>query len=468
MAEEWDLLRRALAEALGADAVLADAAARGAYAVQGRAPALVARPADADGVGRALALASEAGAAVVPWGGGTSMALGYPPRAVDLVLSLERLNAVVAHDPADLTATVQAGCTVEQVARALAPARQMLPLDAPLPARATIGGTLATGLAGPRRLLYGNPRDLLLGVRVVDASGVLTSAGGRVVKNVTGYDLTKLYVGSLGTLGVLVEANFKLVPIPEAEGTVLATAGEPVRALAAAQALTDGPVAPAAVAVLPLAALPQLASRIPAADGEVVVAARFPGPAAAVERALDEGRAAARAAGCHRVARLDGAAQTAVWAAIADFPALVDRPADEALLKLSVLPSELGTVVETAGAVAAEHGLRLLWLADAGTGTTYLQVRAARAAASANGHGALDAAMESVEGAEALAPGLGALQDTLAHRWRTAVVLACAPELKVNLAIWGANPPAIELMHDIKHRFDPTGTLNPGRFVGGL
>jgi glycolate oxidase FAD binding subunit len=457
MVERSEQLRTELAGALGADQVLTGEGCR-PYAVQGHVPTLVARPGDVEGVGQALSLATAAGATVVPRGGGTSMALGYPPPSVDVVLSLERLSRVLAHDPSHLTATLEAGCTLDQATRALARAGQMLPLDAPLPARATIGGALATGLAGPRRLLYGSPRDLLLGARVVSAAGIATWAGEPVVRHAAGYDLKKVYVGSLGTLGVVVEASFRLVPLPEHEGTLLATYAEPLHALIAARALIGLPVGPCAVSVLLLEGLPQLAARLSATEGEALVAARFPGPPAAVERAMREGDAAVRVAGCDSVAQIEGDAQAALWDAVADFPVLADLPPDDAVLKVGVLPGEVGNVVEMAVAVAGEHGLRLYWLADAGIGTVYLRVRA------------LDVRPDDDEHAraQALAPGLRALQEMQTHRWRNAVVLGCAPALKADLPIWGANPPAIEIMHAIKHQFDPAGTLNPGRFVGGL
>src|SRR5579883_541011 len=174
-----------VARELGADQTLMGDACD-AFATQGQAPVVMARPADVVGVAAALALAAEAGAAVVPWGGGTRQALGYPPRRYDLALSLARLTQVVHYDPADLTITVGAGMTHDALARTLASARQSLPLDVPLPSRATLGGTLATGYAGLRRAYAGAPRDLTLGLRVIDAHGEALAFGGRVVKNVTG------------------------------------------------------------------------------------------------------------------------------------------------------------------------------------------------------------------------------------------------------------------------------------------
>ena len=450
-----DQLRDQMAQTLGADHVLAgDACQR--YTIDGVTPALVAKPGDVEGVSRALTLASRSKATVVPWGGGTRMALGYPPRGVDLVLSVERLQRILAYDAADLTVTLEAGCTLDQASQALATRGQMLPLDPPWPTRATIGGTLATGQTGLRRSLYGGPRDLLLGVRAVDALGVITRAGGRVVKNVTGYDMNKLYLGSLGTLGVVVEASFKLVPVPEHEETVVGVCAAPARALAVAERWVALPVRPASVCAVTAAGLPALALRGTAAE-DVLVAARFAGPPAAVQRAVREARALAHDMGGDQTTPFEGPAHTDIWAAMASLPSTAHLAHDEALLKVSVLPSELATVLETATTVAGEHGLRLTWLADAGAGVLFLQVRTT------------DEPTLNVEAASAaLGPGLRALQGMLAHRWRNAVVHGCPPALKADLPLWGADPPGIDVMRAIKRQFDPAGTLNPGRFVGGL
>jgi glycolate oxidase FAD binding subunit len=317
-------------------------------------------------------------------------------------------------------------------------------------------------MAGPRRLLYGGPRDLLLGVRAVDAAGTITKAGGRVVKNVTGYDLNKLYLGSLGTLAVLVEASFKLVPLPETEATALAVCQELSQALAVADAWNNLPAQPAAVCALTLAEIPRLAEQMAPGVQGVAVAARFPGPAAAIDRAVEDARHAARKAGTEHVERLDGDAHATFWDDATDCPATMNLPPNTALIKVSVLPSEVGNTLQTTLSVTREHGLRAAWMADTGVGVVYLRVQPAiPATAPADG-------AEDVSTVEALRTGLVALQSMLAQRWRNAVVLGCSPELKADLPLWGAEPPGIEVMRIIKHRFDPADTLNPGRFVAGI
>src|SRR5262249_45858493 len=159
--------------------------------------------------------------AVCPRGSGTKRGLGSPPRRCDLIVSTERLDQVVEYAPANLTVVAQAGVTLASLQQTLAPANQHLPLDPPFASAATLGGIVATNASGPRRLGYGTARDLVIGTRVATTGGLLTRSGGRVVKNVAGYDLNKLYIGSLGTLGLIVEIGFKIAPRPALQTTVV-------------------------------------------------------------------------------------------------------------------------------------------------------------------------------------------------------------------------------------------------------
>lgn len=175
-----------------------------------------AQPTTVAEVAEVVRWAHEANQAVIPWSGGTGQTYGYLPRRADILLDLSRLNRVVGHEPGDLTVTVQGGATLDAVQDALAAHNQYLPLDPPHENQATVGGILATDAFGASRLGHGTARDWLIGITVVDGQGRVVRGGGKVVKNVTGYDLPKLHVGALGTLGVIVEATFKVAPRPEA------------------------------------------------------------------------------------------------------------------------------------------------------------------------------------------------------------------------------------------------------------
>jgi glycolate oxidase FAD binding subunit len=192
----------------------------GSFDLFGRAPAATAAPSTIADVQEIVREAPK-GAAIVPWGGGTRQHLGYAPERYDLALSTQNLNRVVDYQPADMTVTVEAGMTVAALQSLLGEQGQFLPLDVAQPERRTVGGIVAARADSLRRLQYGSVRDSLIGVSVVDARAELIKGGGRVVKNVSGYDLPKMYCGSLGTLGLIVEASFKVSPLPQTSATVL-------------------------------------------------------------------------------------------------------------------------------------------------------------------------------------------------------------------------------------------------------
>src|SRR2546422_2491144 len=221
MTIDADRLANRLEGALGS-AVQRDPATLRAHVVDGLVPHIRCAPQDTSQLSAALRICGESGAAVIPWGGGTAMHWGNPPTHADVVVSLEHLNRLVEHDDANLTATVQAGMCVAPLQDLLAARGQFLAIDPPDPPHATIGGTVAANINGPRRLAYGGVRDLVIGMKMVLASGEQIKAGGKVVKNVAGYDMCKLFVGSLGTLGVITEVTFKMAPLPETFRTIVA------------------------------------------------------------------------------------------------------------------------------------------------------------------------------------------------------------------------------------------------------
>lgn len=209
------------------------------YTVHNTSPAQVVAPATAEELADCLREATARGLAVVPWGAGTRQHIGRAPTRYDLAIATHGLARVLDYHPDDLVVTLEAGATLGAVQAELARHGQWLPWDAPLPGRASVGGLLASGAAGPLRLGYGAPRDWTLGMRVALGDGRLVRSGGRVVKNVAGYDTHKLHIGALGTLGVIVEATFKVQPLPERRRTLLASFTDaylPEQAIAALRA----------------------------------------------------------------------------------------------------------------------------------------------------------------------------------------------------------------------------------------
>ena len=242
-----DVLVSELRARLGEDAVAGDGRA---FAIAGRAPACAVFPSSVAQVSEVMAFAGDRSLAVVPCGNATHLHTGSPPRRYDIALSLRRLAQVRAHEAADMTVTVDAGMTLAGLNAELASARQWLPLDPPLSDRVTAGGLIAADLNGPLRLSQGKVRDLLIGITVVLADGKVTKAGGRVVKNVAGYDLGKLFTGSRGTLGVIVEATFKVRPRPDHMRIVCVVAPDLAAAAELGVAVLDTGIAPLFVELL--------------------------------------------------------------------------------------------------------------------------------------------------------------------------------------------------------------------------
>jgi len=444
-------LVKVLEGVVGAAHLRADGEAR-AYAVDGVVPRVAAFPGSVEEVSAVLAACHQARAAVVPWGAGTSMGLGAVPPRVDVVLVLARLNHVIDHEPGDMTSTVQAGMVLGEYQAYLGRHRQFLPLDPPGAHRATIGGVLAANASGPRRLRYGTARDLLIGERVVHADGTVTKGGAKVVKNVTGYDMNKLYVGSLGTLGVIVEATFRLYPLPPAERTWVAPFPTAAQAREVVAKILDSPLVPTAVELLNEAAAAEVGRRsgVSPGPGAAVVAVSVASVPEAVEAQLRTAQGMGREAGGGDGQVLDGEAHERFWAAVRDF-----EPGDGAamVLKASVLIARVGDAMWQGESIAAKQGLRVAVISEAGTGILRYYLRA-------EGSGA--------DPFRRLAGAVAPLRSFAAEAGGSLVVLQAPPEVKTAVDVWGPVGDAYPLMRGLKEQFDPERILNPGRFVGGL
>src|SRR5580704_19034648 len=216
-------------------------------AIGGRQPRFVAAPSSTEEAAALLRAAADLGLTVVPRGSGTHLDWGAPPTSCDLIVDTRRLNRIIEHAAGDLVVSVQAGVKLAELAKVLAQAGQRLALD-PL-SSGTIGGLIATGAAGPLRYRYGRPRDLLIGITVVRADGAVAKSGGKVVKNVAGYDLGKLFAGSFGTLGLIAEATFRLHPVPAAAGHITLECGTAAAAADAVAAAVESPLQASAVEI---------------------------------------------------------------------------------------------------------------------------------------------------------------------------------------------------------------------------
>jgi glycolate oxidase FAD binding subunit len=407
-------------------------------AVRGLRPSLVCVPASPENLAAALAICDRADAKVVPWGGGSQQRLGMPPRAYDVALVVRALDQLVEFEPANLTATVQAGTRLADLQTALSAKGQWLPYDPPVSAVATIGGLLATNPSGPHRLKVGGLRDLLLGTVVATPFGSLAKAGGRVVKNVTGYDLDKLYVGSLGTLGIVVEATFKTSPRPASEATWYAVFASAAAAGQAVGALRRTSLAPSGLEVLNDRAATAVGLPVPARHWALL--GRASGFQPAVKRHLDEFARAARAAGAIGEEQLDEATANRLWPAYTELAARQRWQGDVLTCRLALPPESVGRLADIAVGLGEEA---VVWAQSAGAVFW-----------TAAGTAAAESAVEQLRSDAQAAGG--------------ALVVENYPAAATGLDVWGAPGGPLALMKALKREYDPRGTLNPGRYIGGI
>jgi glycolate oxidase FAD binding subunit len=418
------------------------APADGGLAVDGILPRVLATPRDAEQLAALLRFASERRLGVIPRGAGTKMALGRPPERADVLLSMERLNQIVEYQAQDLTATVQAGCPLTSLQAELGRAGQYLPINPPHAARGTIGGMIATNAGGPWRLGHGGLRDMVIGTRAVLPDGTVARAGGKVVKNVAGYDLNKLYIGSLGTLAVMLEVTFKLTPRPKSETTVLAGFASAEAAVEVVARLARSPLMPRAGVLLdPVTA--HTLSGVP--PGSFLLLIAYAGLSPVLRRQEAETEQFCREAQARSIDVLAAQPSQALWEAVAEFPA--DPP--DVVAKVSVPP---GRVLGALAAVAeAGRSLQLAPAVAAQVASGILYVR-------------LPAGLETAAAAGAL----GRLREACAQLGGTLVLWSAGPGLKRALDPWGPPTGPIGLMRKLKAEFDPQGILNPGRYVEGI
>ncbi|MFL6058654.1 MAG: FAD-binding oxidoreductase [Rubrobacteraceae bacterium] len=393
--------------------------------VDGVEPSFVVEAGSVEETSELMKLASREGLVVSPRGSGTKMHLGDPPASLDLIVSTARVNEIIEHVPGDQVVRVQAGIRLQDLQEQLSGSDQMLAIDPP-ERGATIGGIIAANASGPRRYRYGTIRDLIIGITVVLHDGTVAKAGSKVVKNVAGYDLSKLFTGSLGTLGIIVTANFRLHPIPQASRTVAVEVESPEAAAGAAQAMMHSQVEPTAVELHygeDARLLTVLLESIPAGVEEKVEVASF------LLNPFGEVRI------------LSGEETGHLGPSTA--------AEDEAIIKLSAPPADLADVLGTVLGAAERRGLdQPRVTGHAASGVTFVGFSG----------GDEDTRARFVE----------ELREIWLRRGGSVTLQKAPLSLKNRVGAWDQGGDYLGLTRRVKEKFDPRGGMNPGRFVGGV
>jgi glycolate oxidase FAD binding subunit len=444
-----------------------DSGALASYEVDGLHPAAIVQPADASEVGEFLRFAAAEKLAVIPCSGRTKLGIGAPPARYNVALDLSRMNRILAYDPRDLTLGVEPGIAYRALSEVLAAEKQFLPLAPPFADRATIGGILAADSASPLRQAYGGPRDFVLGMEFVTGSGAQSKSGGRVVKNVTGYDLHKALIGSLGTLAVITRVNFKTFPLPPRQAIFVAEFADCAAAHAFCTEIAKSPLGPQMIEeVSPEAARLLLSQPVqaPAAPispdlsinrWSVVLAAA--GHESVVERHARDLRSLADQNGAIRFYKyeedLAGACASALITALCELPRIAQQSSPAAtIFRIAALPTTMPALVERIRAFA-EHAQIVHAAILRPYGLVYAVLLPAK---------------NDDQSIEKLARASDEILHAAAELGARARIESAPLALKRRVSVWGPPNEDFELMSRVKKVFDPAGVLSPGRFVGGI
>jgi len=400
---------------------------------------IVVRPQFVPEIGALVRQAAVDGKAIYPIGGQTMWQLGRPLARDGIAIDLCSLNQVIDYPARDMTITVQAGITIAQLQAILATENQRLPIDVPLPDQATLGGALATNVSGPRRYGFGSLRDYVIGISVINDQGEEVKAGGRVVKNVAGYDLCKLYIGSLGTLGIITQVTLKLKPRPE-QSMLVELLCPSERVGPALDHVHASRTRPASISLLNEDPL----TRKPPATGWVIWIG-YEDNRDAVAWQVQQLQRECSEIGISFGRKLTAGEEVPFWTALTDFPLW---PETVLTFKANLLPSAVADFCAQATGLPEKPRLQ----AEAGNGIV-------------TGHISGDLTLER---ARRILTTLQLAANERNNGQSNVIVLFCPPAWKTELPIWGDPRGDISLMRAIKGKLDPKRIFNPGRFVDGI
>lgn len=485
-----------LESAIGVSHIFADPAVCAQYAVDETIPSVVAKPASAEQVTQIVRFAALEKLALIPCGHRTKLQIGMPPSRYDIALDVTALNRIAHYDPGDLTVSVDAGLPLANVNAALFEHHQFLPLLVPWYSRSTIGGVIGSGMDSPLRQAYGTARDFLIGAEFVEGTGRLCKSGGRVVKNVTGYDLHKLLIGSLGTLAVVTRLNFRTFPAPPASRGFVASFPTAAGALALRNKIAESPLTPLTLDILSPGLAQIFASRTPGTPEVAVfrgenhastqtflspigdffrpdewqLCAAFGGTPEVLGRYRRDLVRLAEESKATSSSILDDSARPSVWGRLRETVSmLLETSPAAAIFKLSALPSQHAALFTSLSEIADRSTLPHALVARA-VGVIYF---------------ALLPPAEAVSSLQLLTEVASAVFTLCGQENASATLLWCPTQLKRQINIWGPDlvapassrpvsssstsravaRPGVSLMHRLKFAFDPQNLFAPGRFL---
>ena len=443
-----------LGDVVGAGHVVSDPASLAAYEVDGRCPSAALLPGSADEIAEILRFASTKHLAVIPVGGKTHLHIGMPPQRYDLALDLSRLNRILAYEPRDLTLGVEPGMACADLDRSLREKGQFLPLSPSFPERATLGGIVVAGSDSPLRYAHGTARDFLLGVEFVTGEGVVSKSGGRVVKNVTGYDLHKLLIGSLGTLAVITRLNLRTFPLPPAQRMFVTAFADSSSAFAFCRTISKSQLQPRIVDVLDGGAAGLFTGRgagFLRRDSWLVVL-EAAGHEAVLDRHARDLSAMSREAHAVEFIALEDAQREQLFGCLCEFSLMAFSTTSAAtFFRIAALTSAMPMLLPKIQKLAERHALDCAILVRA-LGVIYV---ALLPPASPKSYPELVSCSRE-------------LLDLCAASGAIPMIERCPLELKSMLNIWPPAGTELEIAKRLKSVFDPRNILSPGRFRGGL
>jgi glycolate oxidase FAD binding subunit len=452
-----DKLFSKLKEIVGEAHIIQDPDKLKAYALDGKKPKVVVSPGSIDEVSKIISYAHQQRHLVVPKGNGTKMGMGGIPKKIDIILSTNRLNRITDNDCENLTLSAEAGITLSEVQKNLANVGKgyFLPLDPPFTNKATLGGIVATNSSGPKRLLYGTARDLIIGTKAVFPNGDVVVSGGKTVKNVSGYDMCKLLIGSFGTLGILCEMTFKLLPLPEKEGTLLLSFAKLEEADGLVREVRGSQLIPSSIEILNTLTVQKMKYPISVtSNGNYLVAIGLDGVAESIDRQISGINEIGKKYGVLEAVALDLDKHQSFWIALRDFSqGLADDFPNHISLKSNFLISKSGEMLESYEKIATGAGIECAFICHAGNGILHSYILPGK-----NFRSKIDSFVELI----------GRLTSEAGKNEGNLVIESSPLLIKKKVDVWGQSRSDYLVVRRLKEQIDPTGILNIGRFVGGI